>query len=101
MSSDKVSSKKSKLGPEELKLKRKEAEERSAKLNQDVDALLGEIEALYKKCAKEHGVTIARLKKVAHQNSAMKPRRKTSDFNVMVYLKSKELNAGALFCELN
>lgn len=85
------------LGPEERKLKRKAAEDRSAKLSLDIDKLLAQIDILYDKCAEENGVTLARVKKLAHQAPGMKPQRKTSDFNICVYFKRKELNECMFF----
>lgn len=86
----------SEMGVEERRLARKAAEDRSAKLSADVEKLLDEQEELFVKYAELNNVMVQRIKKLAHQLPSMKPSKKASDYNVLVYFKGKELNAGKL-----
>lgn len=86
--------KRSEMGAEERRLMRKAADDRAVKLSEDIDKLLEEQDELFAKYAEENGVTVERVKKLAHQAPSMKSHKKASDYNVLVYFKGKELNAG-------
>ncbi|KAE9401326.1 hypothetical protein BT96DRAFT_992213 [Gymnopus androsaceus JB14] len=85
--------KRSEMGVEERRLMRQAAQERSEKLTADIDTLLDEQEELFAKYAELNNVSVDRVKKLAHQLPSMKPQKKASDYNVLVYFKGKELNA--------
>ncbi|KAE9384210.1 hypothetical protein BT96DRAFT_1008299 [Gymnopus androsaceus JB14] len=82
------------MGEEERRLMRKAAEERSEKLAVDIDKLLDEQEELFTKYADLNDISVERIKKLANQLPSMKPQKKSSDYNILVYFKGKEVNAG-------
>ncbi|KAE9391998.1 hypothetical protein BT96DRAFT_1000778 [Gymnopus androsaceus JB14] len=86
--------KRSEMGEEERRIMRREAEERAQKLTADINALLEEQDALYVKYADLNNVSVDRIQKLAHQVPSMKPQKKASDYNIVVYFKGKELNEG-------
>lgn len=88
--------KRSEMGEEERKLMRKATQVRSEKLSADIDALLEEQEELLTKYAEKNDISVERIKKLVHQVPSMKPQKKASDYNILVYFKGKELNTSKL-----
>ncbi|KAE9383355.1 hypothetical protein BT96DRAFT_1009312 [Gymnopus androsaceus JB14] len=84
----------SEMGAEEQRLMRQAAAERAQQLSADIEKLLGEQEELYAKYAELNNVKVEHVKKLAHQLPSMKPQKKASDYNVLLYFKTKELNNG-------
>ncbi|KAE9385966.1 hypothetical protein BT96DRAFT_1006545 [Gymnopus androsaceus JB14] len=85
--------KRSEMGIEERRIMRQAAQDHSEKLSADVAKLLEEQEELFAKYAELNDVSVDRIKKLAHQLPLMKPQKKASDYNVLVYFKGKELNS--------
>ncbi|KAJ3725409.1 hypothetical protein C8R42DRAFT_640288 [Lentinula raphanica] len=54
--------------------------------------LLEEQEALFAKTAEDHNVSAARVKRLANQAPALKPKKKASDYNILFFYKNRELN---------
>lgn len=86
--------KRSEMGEEERRLMRKAAEERSEKLAVDIDKLLDEQEELFTKYADLNDISMERIKKLANPLPSMKLQKKSSDYNILVYFKGKEVNTG-------
>ncbi|KAE9385826.1 hypothetical protein BT96DRAFT_949569 [Gymnopus androsaceus JB14] len=86
--------KRSEMGEEERRLMRKAAEERSEKLAVDINKLLDEQEELFTKYADLNDISMEHIKKLANPLPSMKPQKKSSDYNILVYFKGKEVNAG-------
>ncbi|KAE9384050.1 hypothetical protein BT96DRAFT_1008478 [Gymnopus androsaceus JB14] len=81
------------MGAEERRVMRKAAQDRSEKLSADIDKLLEEQEELFAKYAQLNDVSVDRVKKLAHQLPSMKPQKKASNYNILVYFKGQELNS--------
>ncbi|KAE9391922.1 hypothetical protein BT96DRAFT_945036 [Gymnopus androsaceus JB14] len=60
----------------------------------DIDKLLDEQEELFTKYANLNDISMEHIKKLANQLPSMKPQKKSSDYNILVYFKGKEVNAG-------
>jgi len=86
--------KRSEMGVEERRLMKQAAQERLEKLSADIGKLLEEQEELFVKYAQLNEVSVDRVKKLAHQLPSVKSQKKASDYNILVYFKGKELNAG-------
>ncbi|KAJ3717368.1 hypothetical protein C8R42DRAFT_644623 [Lentinula raphanica] len=84
--------KRSEMGPAERQLARQESANRSKKLGAAIGDLLEEQEALFAKTAEDHNVSAARIKRLANQAPALKPKKKASDYNILFFYKNKELN---------
>ncbi|KAJ3755173.1 hypothetical protein EV360DRAFT_73077 [Lentinula raphanica] len=84
--------KRSEMGPAERQLARQASANRSKKLGDAIGNLLEEQEALFAKTAEDHNVSAARVKRLANQAPALKPKKKASDYNILFFYKNRELN---------
>ncbi|KAF9067370.1 hypothetical protein BDP27DRAFT_1422928 [Rhodocollybia butyracea] len=86
--------KRSEMGPEERKLMRQAANDRASQLTSDIDNMLDEIDKLYKKVADDNNVGVHRVKELARHLPSIKPQKRASNYNVLLYFKTQQLNDG-------
>ncbi|KAJ3892329.1 hypothetical protein GG344DRAFT_76008 [Lentinula edodes] len=88
-----IKKKRSEMGQAEKAAARKAALARAEKLSLDLERLLVDQNELKAKVAEENNITVARVSTLLNQVSARTGSKKASDYNVLVFLKTQELNA--------
>ncbi|GAW05080.1 hypothetical protein LENED_006914 [Lentinula edodes] len=88
-----IKKKRSEMGQAEKAAARKAALARAEKLSLDLERLLVDQNELKAKVAEENNITVARVSTLLNQVLARTGSKKASDYNVLVFLKTQELNA--------
>ncbi|KAJ3859104.1 hypothetical protein EV359DRAFT_86800 [Lentinula novae-zelandiae] len=88
-----IKKKRSEMGQAEKAAARKAALARAEKLSLDLERLLVNQNELKEKVAEENNITVACISTLLNQVSACTGSKKASDYNILVFLKTQELNA--------
>lgn len=82
------------MGPAEKAAVRLASAARADKLNSDISSFHDAEKELMEKIAEDNDITVERVKRLVFHTASMKKKKKASDHNVLVYVKSQEVNAG-------
>ncbi|KAJ3720184.1 hypothetical protein C8R42DRAFT_722833 [Lentinula raphanica] len=86
--------KRSEMGPAEKAAYRKASAARAEKLNADLEEFHQNQDSMIAKIAEDNEISIQRVKRLVYHTTQSSKKKKASDHNVLVFIKSQEVNAG-------
>ncbi|KAJ3832905.1 hypothetical protein F5878DRAFT_646390 [Lentinula raphanica] len=89
-----VKKKRAEMGPAEKAAYRKASAARAEKLNTELEEFHQTQESMMNKIAEDNDISLQRVKRLVFHTAQSSKKKKASDHNVLVFIKSQEVNAG-------
>ncbi|KAJ3726340.1 hypothetical protein C8R42DRAFT_718564 [Lentinula raphanica] len=86
--------KRSEMGPAEKAAYRKASAARAEKLNADLEEFHQAQDSMISKITEDNEISVQRVKRLVYHTTQSSKKKKASDHNVLVFIKSQEVNAG-------